>query len=168
MMLSFMYAELYSFVQAAADNSIKFQDTLPYAVVMAFGGVFTYAIKSFIDRRSISAVAKKEEATAADVIAGAAAELINPLRAELSTTRAEVVELRTALATNTKEMHQLTAALEVQNERNSDLEARNTELERENSELQESCRHNDELKARNIELERENAELQERVNPGKS
>jgi predicted RNase H-like nuclease (RuvC/YqgF family) len=165
-MIVIAFMEMQILAQQTADAGIQFKDTVPYLFATSIGGVLTYALKAVIDRKSISAVARKEEATAADIVAGAAAELINPLRAELATTRGEVIQLRTELAANTAEMHQLTVALEKQSIRNKNLEGRNTELERENAELHESCKQNDELKLRNTELERENAELQERLSNG--
>lgn len=118
---------------------------------IAASGIFTavgYAGKSWFERNVIRATARKEEASAADIVAGAAAELVNPLRLELKTTRDELAEVRAQLRKVTAEMHGLASQLETQQDRNEKLatrneklETRNTELERKNAECLEKLAH---------------------------
>lgn len=61
------------------------------ALVVGLGllGGIGYGIKAFLDRRGLKARAGSDDATAASIVAAAARELIDPLRQELATERAE-------------------------------------------------------------------------------
>lgn len=66
------------------------------ALISSLGllGGLGYAIKAVLDRRGLSAKARSDDASAASVVASAARELIDPLRAELAREREDhAVEL---------------------------------------------------------------------------
>lgn len=87
-------------------------DEVAVAVVGALGITVGYVIKAIAERKSLTAVAAAQEASATTAVIAAARDLVEPLRRELTLERAEVKRVRDELAAALEDSHKLRAELE--------------------------------------------------------
>ena len=82
------------------------------AMVVALGGGFGFLLRLRVERGKLRGEAAKADADAVHVLAGAAAQLVSPLRQELKLAEARAAELYTQLAEVTQELRRVRSQLE--------------------------------------------------------